>query len=269
MQIFYLNLDAETGRRAYMEAQFAETGLVAERIAAITPADLAPDLIRQACDRTKRHWVGRPELACTMTHRLAWRAILERGLPMALILEDDVYLSRRLSELISAVELLCAGLDVIRIETYQPRVRLGRADRRGDLDLREIHSVVWGCGGYIVTNAGARRLLGPLSRIDVPVDAVIFNYHLSTARRLQTRQVVPAGVANGEVARHLRGTELFASTIGDIRRPRAKGDPVGIRGAAAVTIRQWGGALAARRDQIRAWFDRKLRGIEVMDIPLF
>jgi len=268
MQIFYLNLDTEPGRRAYMEAQFAEAGVSGERVKAITPRDIVPDVLRQACDKTRRHWVSPTELACTMTHRLAWREIIERNLPMALILEDDVVLSHRLPELLAAVEPLSDGLDVIRIETQQPDVRLGQPDRRNDtVELRQIHMVVWGCGGYIVTNAGARRLLGPLSRLDVPVDAAIFNYHLGIANQLRTRQAVPAGIANGDAARQLKG-EVFATTIGAVRRPTDEPEPTGLRSATDAAVRRWGGIVSRRRDRIRGWLDRRLRGIEAVDIPL-
>src|ERR1700748_961603 len=87
-QIFYINLDARTDRRGFMERQFGLLGLEAERVPAITPDVLPPEAL-QFCDERRDRWVSPVELACAFSHRRAWQLVVERNLPGALIFEDD------------------------------------------------------------------------------------------------------------------------------------------------------------------------------------
>jgi glycosyl transferase family 25 len=268
MRIFYINLDHETGRRDHTEAQLSALGLTAERIAATVPADLPQQLLDQACNPNQRRFVSPGELACTMSHRNAWERIVNERLPMALILEDDVYLSKRLPRLLDVVEPFGATLDIIRLETQYDNIRLGPPTYRDDgIALRPIHSVVWGCGGYIVTQAGAAKLLGPLSRFNAPVDAIIFDYHFGLSKQLRTRQAVPAGIANGSAAVTIQGS-LFASTLEPSRSQRRLHEPTGLKRISAQATLRWGGKWSGFRDNIRNWINRVLRGIEIVEVPL-
>jgi glycosyl transferase, family 25 len=268
MHIFYINLEAASDRRSFMDTQLADLGLAAERIPAVTPEYLTEDIIA-AASSSGRLSVSPPELACTMSHRKAWQEITTRRLPMALILEDDVYLSRALPKLLELIEPACASLDIVRIETQNASMRLGRLDALVQgIELRSIHSVAWGCGGYIVTRSGAAKLLGPLSRYDIPVDHIIFDYHYPTARRLRTRQAIPAGVANGLAALH-HGAPVFDSSLDPHRRDRHNRRVAERPQWRKVPeIESWETRLLNVRDRLRKSFDRKVRGIHEHRIPL-
>lgn len=90
-----------------------------------------------------------------MSHRRAWTEIVERSLPMALILEDDVVFSPRLKEYLQAIEPLCDGQDVVRVETQDVATRVGPVTASsGDVTLHSLHTALWGCGGLCRYPAG-------------------------------------------------------------------------------------------------------------------
>lgn len=271
MQIFYINLDTATDRRRHIENQLLEVGLTAERISATRPADLPSEFVTAHCYRpAARVTVSPVELACTMSHRRAWAEIVTRDLPLALILEDDVYLSRRLSSFLNLVEPLCAKLDVLRVETENAETRVGPARAgRGGVTLHRLHSVVWGCAGYIVTRRGAAKLIGDLARYDIPVDHVLYDYHFKPSQQLDIRVSIPAGVANGPAAEERLG-RLFKSGIEEERRQRQERQQAG-RGHAATPVPAPGPRPPVeRRGRKWRWFvNRILRRIVTRTIPLY
>lgn len=265
MHVFYINLDREVRRRAHIESQLGSLGLAAERLPAVTPADLT-DPVHSASTGAVR--ISPPELACLHSHRRLWQEIVARGLRAALIVEDDVLLSPRLPHLLLMLDQAPLDLDVVRIETQEEDVRLGRPTFEANgIGLRTIHSVVWGCGGYVVTREGAQRLLGPLARFDLPVDHIIFNYHEGTSRQLRIRQAFPAGIANGYAIAHQYHSDEFPSTL-EPERSRRGERRADLQHRTTIMIGGWGSIVSSWRDGARAWFNRRFRGIETTTIPL-
>lgn len=268
MEIFYINLDRETDRRDSMESQLAAAGLAAERLSATTADDLPAELVQRVCNPGSPPWITPLELACTTSHRTAWTLVRDRDLPMALILEDDVHLSPRLSQLLAAIAPFCAGLDLVRIETEMVPLKLGPATAAGAFALRALHSVVWGARGYVVTREGAERLLSMDLPLHVPLDHLLFDYHVGSARRLRTRQLVPAGVAGGDIAASRYGT-AFASALEPARRARIDVDPGALKAAALRLALPASQRWLGFRDGVRDAVNGAFRGIHVMDVPLF
>lgn len=265
MQIFYINLDRDTDRRDYLEAQLARAGLSAERVSALTPGDLDPALIAMACDATRRPFVTPAELACLMSHRKAWGFVVARNLPFALILEDDAMLSPRVAEFAAEAPMLVRDADVLRVETDHPGLRVGPPLKRGTkiVQVHRLYGYDWGGAGYIVTRQGAEKLLGPLARYDLAVDSLLFDYHFGTARKLRRLQAVPAIVANGDAAEHLGGrmfeSNLETARIGRYWRKRQGG---------RRRERPLDQNFIAVRNRLRRWANKTFRGIVEIDVPL-
>jgi glycosyl transferase family 25 len=206
MPIFYINVAASLARRRNMEGRLAALGLASERIDAVTPEDLPEAYIARYCTpgRFSLQWVNVKELACTLSHRKAWQLVADRNLPAALILEDDAILSSNLHAALSPLQL--DGIDVVHIETRQLPVMI-----ESGTGLRRIFSYHPGAAGYVVTRAGARKLLESRG-FSFPVDDLIFDPRGPMFDRLQIRQLVPATCIPAEVA----GMENL-SDIGDRR----------------------------------------------------
>lgn len=89
--VFWINRDADAGRRAFMEGQFADFGLAAERIPA---TDGATTPIETFVAGTWPDYATGPRLANYAAHLTAMRRFLESAdAPFACVMEDDCDLS--------------------------------------------------------------------------------------------------------------------------------------------------------------------------------
>lgn len=157
MHIFYINLSSRPDRRAFMEHQADRLGLSLERIEAVTPDDIPASELAFAAQ-----WLGKGELACSYSHRAAWRLILERGLSAALILEDDCTLSPELPAVLADPDLMSPGIDMLQLETHPSHGVLGRplptASQR--IAKRRMMSSCLGTCGYVMTSRLAAECEG-------------------------------------------------------------------------------------------------------------
>ncbi len=195
LPIFYINLTSRPDRRAFMERQFGNLGLQAERIKAFTPAQIGAADRRLYCNPDRRRWMTVLEFACNMSHAAAWRRLLASGAGHGLILEDDALLSRSLPRLLEAVEAGTQSPPVIRIETLGGEARrMGPVERHilPDVGLRRCYTRDAGAGGYILTRQAAEFLLRrPEMKVHL-VDAVLFNPFSPLAASLDVRYCDPA-----------------------------------------------------------------------------
>ncbi len=161
--IFYINLDRVPERQRHMQAALREVGLAdrAERFPAVDARD--PDALRDtgyAPGRWRERWSLTPTLiACFESHRALWRRIAEEQHPLALIMEDDVFLSARLKDTLAALEQAAPAFDVIRLDTCHGHYRFGPPLRAGGLHLRPILQVVPSAACYVLSRSGARKLV--------------------------------------------------------------------------------------------------------------
>lgn len=173
LQVFYINLAHRTDRRAFMERQFAALGIDAERLEAVTPATLDPYWRDLAAGPVGRGRVSPPELSCSLSHRRIWQIIAERGLPAAIVLEDDMRLSPRLAALAAATWNDAIEPDILRLETRNRPMLLGRAADH-PLPARQLLSPDAGTGGYVIAASAAGALVDHPLLAEVAVDKFLF-----------------------------------------------------------------------------------------------
>ena len=195
MPIFYINLANRPERRAYMEAQFQSLGIAAERIEAVTPADLSAGDRNNYCNPERRRWMTALEFACNRSHQAAWQRLLVLGASHGLILEDDAVLSRSLPKLLAAIDRDEKSPSVLRIETLarEPR-RMGPVEREilPGVGLRRCYTRDAGTGGYILTRQAATLLIGRPELNTELIDAVLFNPFTPLAKSLDVLYCDPA-----------------------------------------------------------------------------
>src|SRR5690625_2715287 len=98
--IFVISLHDAHERRRSIREQCAELGLEFEFFDAIDGrTGLAPEfeveIDRGAAEIRHHRPLSDAEFACALSHRRIYQRILERGLPGAVVLEDDAILSRQ------------------------------------------------------------------------------------------------------------------------------------------------------------------------------
>ena len=181
--IFYINLDARTDRRQHIEGELHRLGLRAERMAAVTT-----DEARQAGPTS----MTMPELACSLSHRAIWQQIVERGLPGALVLEDDAVLSGDLPVALKALGDR-SNYDLVQLETMRANPRLGpRVALSDGTEIGRLMTSSPGAAGYYMTARFARRLLARSDLNAHPVDDILTGRRLWTLYGNRIFQSVPA-----------------------------------------------------------------------------
>lgn len=171
-----INLDARPDRLEYQQKLAERHSLHFERLSAVTGADVSDREYAELAFGWLRP-ASRNEVACFLSHQLAWRLAAERDTP-TLILEDDVVYDHSLIELLGSLPStdepthwnLEAGYKRKLLSTH-PAERLGRF--RG----YAIHLDRGGAAGYVITPAAARLLIRqPRARNAAPPDHYLHGF---------------------------------------------------------------------------------------------
>ncbi|KAG7460287.1 hypothetical protein MATL_G00219780 [Megalops atlanticus] len=191
-EVFMINLQRRTDRRERMLQTLYEQEITCKIIAAVDGNALnVSEIYNMGIHMLPGYsdpYHGRPltkgELGCFLSHYSIWKEIVERGLKVSLVIEDDlrfeVFFKRRLQNLMQEVQ--SEGLDWDLIYIGRKRMQVDHPEKA----VPNIHNLVeadysyWTLG-YMMSLQGARKLLKaePLKRM-LPVDEflpVMFNKH--------------------------------------------------------------------------------------------
>ncbi len=245
-----INLDSRPDRLGRFAARAAEVGLAFERLPACDGA--LPEYAEMAgaiAPTPTGEAIGPRAMACLESHRAAWRAIVgghERGRhAMGAVFEDDVHIADDLGRLLGDPSWVPEDADLVRLETMNVRAALGpqvarTATGRGVHRLRSLHM---GAAGYLVTRAGAGKLLAGTRPVFDTMDRMIFDFRTPFSRGLRIYQMMPAACVQADLARGPAPpwslSDINAERYRSVRRLDAHGRPV--RGPAMKA------AYAARR----------------------
>lgn len=189
LPIFVISLKRRTDRLRHMQALLAAHGLEAEFIEAVDGAALTAEQ-RRLYDRRRALSVygaemSDAELGCHLSHLKAHQAIVDRGLDLALVLEDDIECDADFREVLEGVaaaprrEWLVLRLQSVKggvIAGDRPATR-GEpcAQVRGRTVSRLRSGVVGGCA-YMIRREGAERMLRYAGRPFMPIDQAMDRY---------------------------------------------------------------------------------------------
>lgn len=230
MQVFVINLAAERGRLAYMDDQLSGDF---ERIDAVTAATV-PARLAVNFPRPARLLPG--EIGCYASHLVTAETILERGLPYAVVLEDDVDLVPDFRQVVAAsIERLPPDWDILSLSgaKQHPHCRLSQVTRDRHL-VRYLHFPKT-TAAYVISPSGCRKLLAPRPRLR-PVDVDI---RYGWEMHLEGYGVYPAPAWQAN---------RFASTIPKSKTQRFywRADPVGYLVGRVVGVWKLGPVNLAR-----------------------
>ncbi len=134
-------------------------------------------------------WTLRPfEIAVFESHRRAWRAVVDRGAQLAVVMEDDLLFSAGFAHSLTVLASHASRYDVVRLNHSIQRRRLGpplALDRA--VTLRPVHQDMGDAGCYLLTCAAAEELLRQSDAYCAHLDDFVF----SPARGLRTFQLFP------------------------------------------------------------------------------
>lgn len=189
---FVINLDRHVGRMRFMQTQLEALGVPFSRFRAVNgydPAEIAKADVASFAN------LSNGEIGVWESHRALWTTIAQGDSP-ACILEDDVVLASDFGRLDFPDDMMSAA-DVVKLDYFrQPstygtkRVEVGENRHAQRLVASERLA-----SAYIVTPAGARRLLDGSQRYFEPVDELMFQQHSKLFWNLEIWKIVPAVAA--------------------------------------------------------------------------
>jgi glycosyl transferase, family 25 len=175
MQIVVINLASEQARWLAADRQFRALGLEPTRQEAIEGSLLSAAeraaLYSESLNRAQYHKPLRPgEIGCYASHVAAWQRLLRSGEAVMAVFEDDVEIDADLPRVLDAVARLRLPWDVVKLigrEHEKVRERRPLLERRELIAYRRVPSLT---GAYVVTAAGARKLLAHRLPFGRPID---------------------------------------------------------------------------------------------------
>ncbi len=163
---FYINRGCDASRRLALEQRLAGAGIDAVRVEAIEGLNVPNDLTAYFFEGGALCSDLSPgEVGCYASHLRVYQLLIEQELPWALVLEDDATFASNVADDIAAI-LAAAPED-------WSLIHLCGDNRRGVRVLRQVtscHSLVRfsripaGAAGYLISRAGAERMLVPKIR---------------------------------------------------------------------------------------------------------
>jgi glycosyl transferase family 25 len=177
-KVLVINLARSPERLAAIRTQLDAINIPFDRIDAFDGRNLSDDFVEQVSPahivrKSYHRALSKAEVACSLSHKKAWRQIIDDDLDFGVILEDDVDLLDNFSEVVTLLAELPHG-DWDFIKLYALRRGGGkniakRFDYRGHTFVT-YHRYPLGFVGQAVSRRGAKALIQNLPYVTEPVD---------------------------------------------------------------------------------------------------
>lgn len=138
--------------------------------------------------------LNRSEISVFISHRIAWKYMIDHHIEKAFFFEDDVILSRNAKILLKAVNFP-DKFQFVRLETFNCDVLYSAHHEHEFNDIRlhkSLSGLGYGSAGYLLSISMARFLLNATEKFYAPIDHVLFGVFSFPMRQSMVCQCVPA-----------------------------------------------------------------------------
>ena len=176
--IYAINLGRCRDRWEDLSREAADLGLSIRRVEAIDGAAVRledrVDWVEPAFIRNTGRLMVPGEYGCYHSHLKALSTFLDEGQPWAIIVEDDIRLSRDLPQRAAAALAARPGADVIKMFNHRMvGFRNYATTDQGDRIGRAVHGPMGSAACYAVTRAGAAKLVERMRVLEYPFDIAL------------------------------------------------------------------------------------------------
>jgi GR25 family glycosyltransferase involved in LPS biosynthesis len=176
---FILHLERARQRRAQAEALRAAAPLPAEILPAVdgqalTEAEIAEVYVRQIHAPRFYFGLNRAEIGAFLSHRAAWRRIVEEELDFAIVFEDDADIdAAQFARTCAVAKASRAQWDYVLAPAMKYAAHGARSGAGERVALIHPSSPPLRALAQFVSNAAARRLLAVTEQFDRPIDTFL------------------------------------------------------------------------------------------------
>lgn len=208
IKAFIIHLERATERREQVAALMSQLPVPAESITAVDAKQLSDTEVDQVYKRrlhkpTYPFRLSRNEIACFLSHRKTWQAIIDQNLDAALVLEDDVALTADFPAAFAAASTVIADAGLVRLPFRSDRETGNIILARDPVKVIRPVPVGLGMVAQLISRDAAQILLNATKTFDRPVDTFA---QMNWITGLQPLSVIPGGVA--EISAQLGGSTL-------------------------------------------------------------
>ena len=174
MHVFVINLFRAKERRELMERQLINAGFRYTIFNAIEAMDFVDGDMERYADSKKimgkyDRMLSRGEVACAASHRSVYAQIVAQSIPRAIVLEDDVILTKDFSRVVGLLDNLRVNNLLIKIDTFSHKSTTKTLRHRKVIcDGYLMSKPVFGqcdARGYYIDSIAARNLLNESEKV--------------------------------------------------------------------------------------------------------
>lgn len=206
-----VNLEKDISRWMDLSKRFEDSfSFMPQRVVGVYAAEQLSDVDLQKLRPNKEFPPLYPrestvgEVGCFLSHRKCWQLFLESEADWALVMEDDVYFTRKAKGFVESTDWIPSGVDVCQICSYKPEaeeyfVDDDSLDLGGDFFLIKARSPIsYGTQAYWINRKAARLAVEMSQRITGPVDHFLFNQFGPFCQALNVTSLTPFVVYQDE-----------------------------------------------------------------------
>lgn len=201
VEAFIIHLKRATARRRQVDALVAELPIPANVCDAVDGLTIPDETLAQFYKPSVHappypFGLRKSEIACFLSHRLAWQQIVDKDLDFGLVLEDDVRIEAGFSAALDLAIKSAQPGDYVRFPRW---VRSERGPVTAEQDGASIiapHLPGLGMQAELIGRDAAARLLEFTQVFDRPVDTTIQMNWLHPVRILSVRPIVITEIAH-------------------------------------------------------------------------
>ena len=200
----FINLDRSLQRKKKTENTLKKLGLLFERVSAVDGKALSDEYVSKIqyskydYDIRSRYTrlLTKAEIACFLSHRKCWIRLLKSKENFAVIIEDALEISARAPEYIEKDTWIPDGIDIVRLNCYEPNtihiISKDQIDLNRDKRLIiQLKPKALGTQGYIISRKAAELAVALSEKIPCPVDDFLFTPLFEMSQHFKPWQIDP------------------------------------------------------------------------------
>jgi len=215
MKIFYINLKNRPDRKKFIENQAKKNKIKIIRINAV---NVKSKLIKKYTQDNLFDYLKPAAAACTLSHIRAWNEIAKQKNKFAVVLEDDVLLTKNFMRSINLIEKLIFNLnfDLIKIESSGIKtICLGRSIINSkQIEICKFYNSQLGAAGYIISASFIKKIINKKALYADAIDTLFFSPKSNFLNKYKIYQTVPALVIQSRIMANKNYGEVSISSIG-------------------------------------------------------